>query len=393
MPALRWSIDFVWVYGMKTLWVVGGGIEAVPGIQRAKSMGLTVIVSDGNPQAPGFAYADSGLIIDTYDAKATALMAQAVNEKTHIDGVIVLAADVPVTVAMAAQAIGTPGLPLPVAKLGADKLAMKQRLHNVGIRTAKGVQVKSSGELKRLWDQFGRDVVVKPFDSRGARGVSRVLFMDRCKEAFDRAVMQSPTRRVLVEEWLSGPQISTETVILNSNIGLLGGRRAATPGFLDRNYGRLNEFEPYVIEDGADAPTRLSPADKAAVIALAEKAALAVTAGVPCTVKGDLVLTPEGPAVIELALRLSGGYMSSRLIPLNTGVDLVAAAINIAMGENVMMDDVRPRHDVPVAIRYHIPKGATCHPDRKGHGIAIGDTRDDAIANAMKAIEYEEIHT
>ena len=33
---------------MRTLWIVSGGAEAVPGIRHAKSMGLHVVVSDGN---------------------------------------------------------------------------------------------------------------------------------------------------------------------------------------------------------------------------------------------------------------------------------------------------------------------------------------------------------
>ncbi len=38
---------------MNTLWVVGAGVEAVPGIQRAKDLGLFVVVSDGDPDARG----------------------------------------------------------------------------------------------------------------------------------------------------------------------------------------------------------------------------------------------------------------------------------------------------------------------------------------------------
>ena len=37
----------------KTIWIVGAGVEAIPGIKLAKKLGLNVIVSDGNPNAPG----------------------------------------------------------------------------------------------------------------------------------------------------------------------------------------------------------------------------------------------------------------------------------------------------------------------------------------------------
>ena len=46
----------------RTLWIVSGGAEAVPGIQRARAMGLHVVVSDMNPAAPGLTEADEAII-------------------------------------------------------------------------------------------------------------------------------------------------------------------------------------------------------------------------------------------------------------------------------------------------------------------------------------------
>jgi len=48
---------------MKTLWIVSGSQEAVPGIVRAKELGLFVVVSDGNSKAPGFQFADDSIFI------------------------------------------------------------------------------------------------------------------------------------------------------------------------------------------------------------------------------------------------------------------------------------------------------------------------------------------
>ena len=43
----------------KTLLIISGGVEAADAVKRAKEMGLDVVVSDINPEAPGFAIADS----------------------------------------------------------------------------------------------------------------------------------------------------------------------------------------------------------------------------------------------------------------------------------------------------------------------------------------------
>ncbi len=49
--------------------------------------------------------------------------------------------------------------------------------------------------------------------------------------------------------------------------------------------------------------------------------------------KGDIKLTRHGPMIGELAARLSGGFMSAYTYPLSTGVDLIRAAIEIALGQ------------------------------------------------------------
>ena len=43
---------------IKTIWIVGAGIESIYGIKLAKKLGLNVVVSDGNPNAPGLKFAD-----------------------------------------------------------------------------------------------------------------------------------------------------------------------------------------------------------------------------------------------------------------------------------------------------------------------------------------------
>ena len=55
----------------KTLLIVSGGVEAADAAKRAKELGYTVVVSDRDPEAPGFAFADSCLIADVYGPEET----------------------------------------------------------------------------------------------------------------------------------------------------------------------------------------------------------------------------------------------------------------------------------------------------------------------------------
>ena len=118
----------------KTLLIISGGIEAADAARRAKEMGHTVVVSDRDPNAPGFAFADSCLIADVYGASETAAAAERYSRKIRkIDGVICVAADAPVTAATVAQRLRIPGLPVHVAELACDKLAMKKCFRSAGV--------------------------------------------------------------------------------------------------------------------------------------------------------------------------------------------------------------------------------------------------------------------
>src|SRR3978361_1058664 len=93
----------------KTLLIVSGGIEAADAARRAKEMGHTVVLSDLDANARGFAFADSCLIADVYGPAETAAAAERYNRKIRkIDGRICVTADAPLTVATLAQRLRRP---------------------------------------------------------------------------------------------------------------------------------------------------------------------------------------------------------------------------------------------------------------------------------------------
>lgn len=328
----------------KTLMIVSGGIEALHGIELAKSRGLHVVVSDINPDAPGIKTAHDALIASTYDVERTVEAAVHYNDNVRkIDGVMCLGADVPCTVAAVAKALNLPGISERSAHLAADKLAMKQQFSKDGVPAPWFQPVADLEDLRKVLCQQNGPLVIKPADSRGSRGVQRVTSSSDLGIAFHKAFEESPSHRVMVEEYLEGPQISTESIILDG--------KAYTPGFSDRNYEYLEKYAPFFIENGGDLPSHL-PADRqAAVLDVVEQAAasLGITNG---NVKGDIVVYKGQPHVIELAARLSGGYFCTLEIPMNTGVDFVGNVIKMALGEPVDTNDLAPKFLQPIAQRY-----------------------------------------
>jgi biotin carboxylase len=335
----------------KTLLIISGGIEAADAARRAKEMGHTVVVSDIDPQAPGFAFADSCLIADVYGPDETAAAADRYNRKIRkIDGVICVAADAPVTAATVAQRLRIPGLPIHVAELATDKLAMKKCFRSAGVAVPWFAEVSTPQELQRIAIERGRDLVIKPVDSRGSRGVQRVAQIEDLSKAFMLARSHSPSERVMVEQYLDGPQVSTESIVIDGV--------CHTPGFSDRNYEYLERYAPFFIENGGDLPSHLPPDIQQKVRDLVGRAAAAmgVTNG---TVKGDIVVHKGEAYVIELAARLSGGFFCTREIPLNTGVDFIGAAIKLALGDTVTAEELRPSRQHAVVQRYAFPSPGT----------------------------------
>jgi biotin carboxylase len=332
----------------KTILIVSGGVEAADAAKRAKELGYYVVVSDRDHEAPGFAFADSWLIADVYSPDETAAAAERYHRKIRpIDGVICVAADAPLTVATVLKRLGLPGLSIESARLACDKLAMKECFSRAGVPVPWFSAVRTPQDLSRIAIERGHDLVVKPVDSRGSRGVQRVSDVKTLTRAFSLASSHSPTGRVMAEQYLEGPQVSTESVVVDG--------RCYTPGFSDRNYEYLERYAPFFIENGGDLPSHLPQdiQDSVKHVVARAAAALGIVNG---TVKGDIVVHKGEPYVIELAARLSGGFFCTREIPLNTGVDFVGAAIRVALRETVSPEDLESMTSTPVVQRYVFPK-------------------------------------
>ena len=402
----------------KTIWIVGAGVEAIPGIKLAKKLGLNVIVSDGNPNAPGLKFADKSVITSTYDVEGTVNAAHEYHRNVnHIDGVICIATDVPLTVASVAEKLNLPGITTETARKCSDKFLMKESLLAGGIPISWFSLVKSVSELRSIISERGSSLVIKPVDSRGARGVIRVTESLDLEWAVEHAKSISPTSRVMVEEFLEGQQYSTESIIMDE--------KNVTVGFAERNYEFLEELSPYIIENGGQQPAKIDKKELDSIVKLVEKSSqiLGISNAIS---KGDVVMTKDGPKIIEIAPRLSGGYFSSDQIPLATGINIIEIAIRLSLGEKINKDKLLFRHQNAVAIRYFFPKPGKItsisnidlfknkswvhkldlffgvgdvlgkiidHTKRCGFVITTGNTRDEAIQRAKMVVKNVQILT
>ncbi|RMG34816.1 MAG: ATP-grasp domain-containing protein [Gammaproteobacteria bacterium] len=397
----------------KNLLIVGGGAEQIPAYLAAKRRGLHVIGSDMNPEAPAFAHADARLLASTRDADATVQAARAYHRTHPIDGVMTIANDVPYTVARVAHALGLPSIPLSAAAAVVDKQRMKECFRAQGVACPWFTPVDSADALRTIIEKEGPEArfVLKPVDGRGARGVLLLDARSDLEWAFQESWRWGESGRLLLERFVPGMQLSTESFLLDGRIH--------TPAIAERNYGRMAQFLPNIIEDGGTIPAPLDDGLRQAIdeLILRGAKALGIDSGI---IKGDIVIDSRGrPLIIELAARLSGGWLATHQIPAATGVSLVDAVISHALGEPIDPSTLTPRRHRATAIRYWFPPPGRIeriageealksvpglidygffrgegdiqpeirmHPDRFGYVIVSGKDREQALERVEQAL-------
>lgn len=327
----------------KTLLVLGGGQDQLFMIRTARLMGLIIVVLDRNPYAPGLSEADYSAVICTRDLQAMLEFVDQFNKRVGpIHGVSTMGSDIPHMVSALARHLGTPAISERSAHWATEKYDMKERFRSAGVATPWYQLVDSARAVRDVLIERGGAMVLKPVDQAGSKGVSLIRDVVEAEQLFDHAFENSSNGRVLLESFIPGPQLSTESIMLDGEIH--------TPGYADRNYEQMHDFLPQIMENGGWVPS-LFEDQRSVVETEVKKAALAleITDGV---IKGDIVLGPDGPVIIEIAARLSGGDFSESLVPLGTGVNYVETVIRMAIGEKPDPGSLRAKYDRVVANRY-----------------------------------------
>ena len=357
--------------------LLGAGVDAVPIIQIIKAMGHRVLVVDADKQALGLTFADDHRVASCYDAKETL---EALFGLRPI-GVLCAGVDAPgvqQAVANTFRLIGPAG----AAYACRNKVVMHNRLATAGIRVSPMTTDMNNAALVANRDGW---VVVKPIDSRGARGVFRVQVRDAHDFWQAAAAFSASHIGVMAQQWVDGQQLSTES--------LVQGGKVLWTSIAERNYARLEEFAPHVIEDGSDIPwlpmfdsNGLWP--EAQVDDTLQQCVDAIGL-VNGTLKGDLVWSGV-VHVIEVAPRLSGGGFCSVLTPAAWGVPFVELAAKIAMGEYV---DVGIRQlKQHVCQRFTFPTRPTNHPTRGSWVAGYGINREAARSAATQALFWRDAY-
>lgn len=305
---------------MKTIFILGAGPLQIPAIRKAKEKGLYVYVLDYDANAPGIPYADFFLPISTLDREAVCRAALERNP----DYIITSTSDMPVrTVSWVNEKLGKASdLSYEDSICATDKAAMRRRMQRCGVPLPEFHVIKTERELREIASETRRRLIIKPTDNSASRGVALIDPSQSPDYAALFAFSQSYSRsgEVMVEEFMVGPEVSVESYTVNgkTNIIAVTDKIVTPPPF----FVELGHIEPSVLPEETLEEIRR--------VTLSAVVALRMRNGPNHT---ELKITPKGVKLVEIAARLGGDYITSRLVPLSTGVDMIECSFATLFGQ------------------------------------------------------------
>jgi len=324
---------------MKRILILGASVLQLPAIYKAKEMGLYVGVIDYNPDAIGISFADEYFNKSTFDERGVYEVAKVFKA----DGIMTLATDMPMrSIAYTCERLGLPGISQTTAMKTTDKGEMIKAFKAHNVEHPWFHILNSFSEAEQLKDSIQYPCICKPTDSSGSRGVilikDKLDFCDGIKYSFK----NSPRGHIIIEEYLQGNEVSVEIIVIDGKPHILQVTDKLTTG------------APHFVEMGHSQPSSLADENVEKIKELAGKAALSV--GIQNgPAHAEIIMTSGGSKMVEIGARLGGDCITTHLVPLSTGIDMVKAVIQMALGEK---PNLEKKIDKGAAIRYfNAPQG------------------------------------
>lgn len=361
-------------------------------------------------------YVEGTSLLDTKNLDALLAETKNVMERLPIAGVFTYDESLVHATARLAEALGLPGSAPDAVLACRDKATTRARLTAAQVPQPACTPVSTAAEARGAADATGYPVVIKARGLAGSLGVVRADDGDAVEAAFDAASSANwpgvPRYEadVLVEEYLTGPEISVDAVVVGGVV---------TPMVVARKQVGM---DPYFEETGhtVDAADPLLDDPELLDQLHAIHKALGFEHGATHT---EFKLTPGGLRLVEINARLGGDFIPL-IGMLATGTDPAVAAAHVAAG---LTPDTTPKARRTAAIRFLYPEadceavevtvrtdlfGPTVHSavatagpgtrlalpptaymNRYGYVIAVGDDHDQVTADVEAAPTLVELRS
>ena len=308
---------------------LGAAPMQMPPIRYAKEQGYQIITVDYKPDNPGHELADRWYDCSTTDLEGVLDIAR----REQIDGIIAYASDPAApTAAYVGNAMDLPSNPYEAVCTLAEKDRFRAFLKEHEFNVPEAAAFTDAEQAADFAKSLGGAVYLKPVDSSGSKGVTRVENADHLPQAFEYAAGFSRAKRVIVEEELvrEGYQVAGDGFVRD---GRLAFRCWANEHFDYQCNGLvpIGESFPAVLSE------RLQSYAHNETQRLLDLLGMRVGA-----LNFDYIYTADEQLYfLEIGPR-NGGNLIPQVIRYGTGVDLIAATVEAALGNDYALPQDAP---------------------------------------------------
>ncbi|MDE5415405.1 ATP-grasp domain-containing protein [Alkalihalobacterium chitinilyticum] len=326
---------------MKTLLVIKSGYPLplrMPAYREFFRLGWKIVVVD-KVQNQSLRFADEVIIHDLDNLEELHKIILCRVGKP--DGILTFNDSALVQTAILAELLELPFLNKDIAKIATNKLLQKKCFDMYNIPTAKWMEISSPNEAIEPLKEW-HYMVLKPVDRSASAGVSKIGNAKEISKAFQIAVNESTIGKVIIEEYIEGPEISVETIFIRGEHKVIS--------ITDKITTEGNTF----VEIGHSTPSRHSKEiiEKVKELTINACTALDLNYGAAHT---EIKLSNRGPIIIEVNPRLAGDCIVD-LIDLSLGINLYKFYGKTALDESISLDEITPKYQQGAAIRFQPSK-------------------------------------
>ena len=317
----------------KKLMLLGGIRYLLPAIEAAHRHGYHVITVDYLPDNIAHKYSDEYYNVSIMDKEAVLQLAK----ELQIDGILSYAVDPGVvTAAYVAEQMELPfTCSYEAACILQDKSLFRQFLTDNGFNVPNAKGYSCADDALNDVDFFNWPVIVKPVDSAGSKGVTRVDTPKDLKAAITHALDESHNGQFIVEDFLElqGYQSSADCFSVNGELVYVD----YSDQLFDKN--AANPYTPSI----EIWPSSMPQEHQNSLTSELQRLLRLLHCGTGLYNIESRVCKNGKPYIMEVSPR-AGGNRIAELQRIGTGIDLIEAEVQKAVGEKVR-DITMPHYD------------------------------------------------
>ena len=315
---------------MKKLLVLGGDHFTIPVVEAAHKQGYYVITCDYLPDNVAHKYSDEFINFSTTDKEGVLAWAR----KNPIDGIVTFTDSGVVTTAYVQHHLSLPQIgPLESVEILQNKARFRGFLADNGFNVPKAKGYASYESAYKDVVHFKWPVIVKPVDSAGSKGVSKIEKLEQLKVAVDFALQYSNSKEFIIEEFIEKKGCSSD-----SDCFSVDGKFA----FMSFSAQRFDEKVTGIYTPAAYSwPSTMGKQVEAELASELQR--LISLLGMKTTIYNiESRIGIDGkPYIMEVTPR-GGGNRLAEMIRFATGVDMLTAAVRAAVGDPVNDMEQKP---------------------------------------------------